>query len=1407
MDYSFDILGFCQYAELQGNVHLYADLVEPLLRRAVKRKVSQGRIVEILERTVKYLQNNTKGGGSWGTGSLRHTSDQGGKLIRRVLRLWARAPEVYMHVLCAIIALAPESMLAVKSGNVAQHKSSHIRFINGLLELVSPYGKCRYDLLCLLLAKGDLTVAKSVKVEDHLPAPFPSELLFTLPREDARKLLQNLIASRPEKYFLEHSSARRFPPNSDTHIPSLGYSSEELMEVFLDRGEEGAAGRANVCVEARKAKAERSRDQADRLFYAKSALSFAAASGSQQLLSDTLMWTRRYLRDPKTMSLLYKKDVLLFPFALGLISGVPSHISRYDKLETKDLAESITASNTILMDLLETACMSLREPSFDSSAWTTLQGLFQVVVTRRAQLSAQLQRFLGLSDEGVYDVVWKPTVEMLIAVETISMKEENENLLFRDLLGPLKNSNYKQYEAAPEAIMKRFFQDLAIQRDGLWQRWRKSTSPAVLDLSEPWPRGLPIQCLTGLRVTANYTPPVVVERAKRVVFLKAEVAMAPVPKVEDDVDTSTEPFYDTISMFVDSYTFALSAYVKHGGPVAEESARITAAWDHALHQLTGDRMNRRESILFWRLVFSKAGVGREEVEKWRPGPPLSGDPSISSWNPADGQPPTVKSRSLQKTVLDCMLKADPHLFTNGPLQTRASSTVAEDVSTFWSVDRISRDTNPGAREAYIISGLLFLDGHKAGGKRLLSEAHPNVDNPRYPSLYLDDEFLSLVNKEESQPLETLEKLLNEVPPTLLATAARYALEALVTSAPPPKLERICMNLLRLLAKSDRPELATEMILQVVVDRPDASSWHRLLLPRKFFNKLSLLQVQAFLSSFCDMIESGMQPSIEPTEANAEKKPSRVKISTVKAFAQLLHGAEYVSPALSLQMLRRLFQKVPHIDVRTAILDDLLIMLDENKEMRKDILAAIEDVISIAGGINERQKVMSAQDWKNIGKDDPLPEVSTTVDNSDTPLLQRLLTALSFAERPRKQELMERIIVPIFRASMSAQRQWLATFLRQNQDFAVKDITVSHFPVLPVQPELLCSLVHKHLDILPANIDGVSLLNAYFNLVSTNMNPSNQIKAVNDYILALPSLRNTNAGEYMLKAYHSGLGAFNYDGSFHVVNLLKTPVEDDRIDEDLLEKIKDFIFEVAKVLLERCDDTFDQWSHFINAFEPRLQLMVMRKKTELWIDGTTTIKDIVTKPSSDTASSIKVRRAWMYNCRPVLVRIIEHIDQLRTPAWQRNPQRRPPVLPPTFEMKLWLMVQPREDHLTWEAKDIWQMLSVIVERELYDEEFALLKALVRKVVPEEKALLGCQLASLIDGMQDELGNYDQVDLLAIELVDALFREAAKPLLLEKANKVRFVLDRWLGSIDEGVRMKGMRCVRLMETKHTQSFRMV
>ncbi len=57
---------------------------------------------------------------------------------------------------------------------------------------------------------------------------------------------------------------------------------------------------------------------------------------------------------------------------------------------------------------------------------------------------------------------------------------------------------------------------------------------------------------------------------------------------------------------------------------------------------------------------------------------------------------------------------------------------------------------------------------------------------------------------------------------------------------------------------------------------------------------------------------------------------------------------------------------------------------------------------------------------------------------------------------------------------------------------------------------------------------------------------------------------------------------------------------------------------------------------------------------------------------------KRRKAWEYAIRPALQTIIEKVESVRTPSWQRDPQRYPPVLPNTFELRLWLLPYPADN---------------------------------------------------------------------------------------------------------------------------------
>ncbi|KAH7391215.1 hypothetical protein BKA64DRAFT_555178, partial [Cadophora sp. MPI-SDFR-AT-0126] len=182
----------------------------------------------------------------------------------------------------------------------------------------------------------------------------------------------------------------------------------------------------------------------------------------------------------------------------------------------------------------------------------------------------------------------------------------------------------------------------------------------------------------------------------------------------------------------------------------------------------------------------------------------------------------------------------------------------------------------------------------------------------------------------------------------------------------------------LLSQSDRPYLATELILKTVIGRPDSSSRHRKLLSVRFLNTLSAKQAKVLIQSFADSIQEQMRTSNLPKPSVSSEKPapnSRVKITTIKYLAQLLHGAKFVPEAFAVDLLDSLFITASHIDVRVAIVESLITML---AGCRQDFLAtkifeALEHAIPIAGRLDERYGV-SETDWAAAESTGTLPVV-------------------------------------------------------------------------------------------------------------------------------------------------------------------------------------------------------------------------------------------------------------------------------------------------------------------------------------------------------------------------------------------------------------------------------------------------
>lgn len=182
------------------------------------------------------------------------------------------------------------------------------------------------------------------------------------------------------------------------------------------------------------------------------------------------------------------------------------------------------------------------------------------------------------------------------------------------------------------------------------------------------------------------------------------------------------------------------------------------------------------------------------------------------------------------------------------------------------------------------------------------------------------------------------------------------------------LEHMAYGILSLLLSSDRPQLASHLVLRAIIDRPDASSWHRAVLNVGLARKLPARQAQALLSSFANLIclKLEEQAKLANTPQGGQLPKLIIKVTTVKYLAQILNKADFVAPSFTVDVLSKLLGSISHLDIRVAAVDSLLAMLGQCTEesstpLAHRVLSALETTIPLVGGMSERC-LMREQDW-------------------------------------------------------------------------------------------------------------------------------------------------------------------------------------------------------------------------------------------------------------------------------------------------------------------------------------------------------------------------------------------------------------------------------------------------------------
>ncbi|KAF4975567.1 hypothetical protein FZEAL_7656 [Fusarium zealandicum] len=278
---------------------------------------------------------------------------------------------------------------------------------------------------------------------------WPAMLFFSIEPKKAVRLFNNLEKVYPQGNFLapapwsSTATIRRATKSPDEG----GVGDVEVVRALLIRKSETGdeyptwLDRARTLVHERKNKAQQSREPRQRVFWAKSSLDLCVAAGDLQLFGDTVIWARRFNKDPLTVKELYIEGTFEAKETVELLGAVPKYsedtpeaVAVFTSLLVK---EDIELANRILVNLLETATMSIQEPGFRSYDCQDVLRLPNAMADQRLRSLHKFFKSIAKCSsldrvnrqEEMARLVWKSTMDTLIEAEALLRKPASRSLL------------------------------------------------------------------------------------------------------------------------------------------------------------------------------------------------------------------------------------------------------------------------------------------------------------------------------------------------------------------------------------------------------------------------------------------------------------------------------------------------------------------------------------------------------------------------------------------------------------------------------------------------------------------------------------------------------------------------------------------------------------------------------------------------------------------------------------------------------------------------------------------------------------------------------------------------------------------------------------------------------------------
>lgn len=1358
-----------------------------LLNRIIRRRSSYESAREVLKSASYCLQQQPDE-----LPLQRYASSEEERYWRNIVRLWQRNPSLYEPILTPLLR-AYNVRLELPNSRWGKDKTSvQSRILT--TERGLRYRFLRWIFLNHPSYRVDIEDGRQLK--DSLKVAFSDTLLLSLGSADALSLLERYNKNVSPRLILP---VRRLGELDDE--PRV-----ELLRLHLMGDPDTVLQAARDRAYHSKQMAQDSGSQPVRSAWITASIYFAVASQSLDLLQEIVLWARRFSRDPKTVVELYGSyPEGGLPFrnktTIALLSGMPTRFA--DSTTLAQVTQNVRKGNEVMLDLLQSAIQTQSDPSFQPRHWEAVKVLFREAVLARLQRVNTLQSRLNFTDEQIFAAVWKDTIDALVEAEQLGLFPDNESLELVNISGlmglevpgdRMRNTTVT-YELSPASL--RFIDELAVLRESLWKRHRIAECPAVTSIPPPWPRGLTIQAywfLPDEAVDKRWSPNKVNEvvginssllflekRARDVVFMPSEQALAPPP--DDDEIRSA------IRAFVDDYRLALRIYLSSGARDKREE-RLQAAWTHATQALSGSRMSSWELEQYWSDQFTAADAppptkmlgetkdvdsrltlptqdrGTTDPVEWHPGPEAYAEPKLRRFDPLTidclaspgvywrSSPRIMEQQFEQKTVLR------PSCWDLRQYQGKGK--------------QMSQDT----KEAFIAGALLFVDARAQAGSKILSKPFPSAASPRLPAIFLDATLLDSKRPTFEDIDSILKRFLPNIPPTLLKSLADSLVEkALQDDAPSNVLRRWTTVVLGSLVMSDKPDLATDMIVQIILGSPGETPWHRILLHPGVLKRLSASKARTLMQRLAEGILERLSRQAQEATVNKDSQSvattpgpysqptSHVKVTTAKMLAQVLKDATFLGEDFVVDTLVSLFYKSTHVHVRAAVVDGLSSVLYSSRSdsIKDKIISALEsNVVPVAAELNERSPMTEAQ-WKMAEDTCEPPDVSS--DPGLAPICTALIHLVETApeELFQSHQLVEHLVLPLVRKSRDNNSRWTHIFLRKHQASHL----ATDLPRCPAKPKLLQVFLKSFCCGMPTS--------EFQSLSEFIMYTANPPREFVDFTAQLDGdaeayKRNdvqhwrTSMTSLAPNTISNALMSSEFATAEHTAaQSLVTPAHLQAHEHKILRR-----------LLDNFSSNSSAWDQFLEQY----------------------------KPPRQNDEQLDSRLCWREHCRPILQYAISLVHMARTETWQQDPQREQSILPDTFGLRLQLLNYPSLNPRSPETECLNSLadgIRSVVEqlaasRKPYHANWAVLMSAVQQCPQTQWMPLALRLGSL-DKREMSAGPYTLSELLCIDAADELLTALNKKTSGKGWKAAEAMAKTWAESFDEDVRRKGVKFAAL------------